>query len=242
MRAIPVPPLLRPGRATQLTLAELLAASGTVRDAGEAEALFDAVAQADMRGQPGPDMAARAGPLLGRGSTRVKLGRWAEAEADFRAVLARDPGNAAALNHLGYGLAERGERLDEAVALLRRAVALAPRSGHALDSLGWALLRAGRHNEALGHLERALELEPANAEIADHLGDAYWHTGRESAARLEWRRALALGADQARAEAISTKLVEGLAPQTATGRRDAAPGASAGLAQAAGARRAPASR
>ena len=52
-----------------------------------------------------------------------KQKKFADAEAAFRQVLARDPENAAALNYLGYMLAERGERLDESVDYLKKALA-----------------------------------------------------------------------------------------------------------------------
>ena len=109
-------------------------------------------------------------------------------------------------------MAERGEKLDEALALLNEAVRLRPRSGHIIDSLGWALFQLGRYAEAVDRLETALALAPGVAEIADHLGDAYWRTGREDDARLEWRRASTLDPSPELRARIDAKLRDGLAP------------------------------
>ena len=78
------------------------------------------------------------------GSTFDKQKKFAEAESAFRQVLARDPENAIALNYLGYMLAERGERLDESVGYLKRALQVEPENPSYLDSLGWAYFKADK--------------------------------------------------------------------------------------------------
>ncbi len=115
---------------------------------------------------------------------------WPQAEADFRAALAIQPDQPTVLNYLGYSLVERGEKLDEAMEMIQRAVAGDPDSGYVLDSLAWALFRLGRYAEALPHMERAVELAPTDAILNDHLGDVYWAVGRQREARFQWRRAL----------------------------------------------------
>ena len=115
---------------------------------------------------------------------------WPQAEADFRAALAIQPDQPTVLNYLGYSLVERGEKLDEAMQMIQRAVAGDPGSGYVLDSLAWALFRLGRYAEALPHMERAVELAPTDAILNDHLGDVYWAVGRQREARFQWRRAL----------------------------------------------------
>jgi len=78
-----------------------------------------------------------------RGVTYERLGLWSRAEADFRAALALEPDQPLVLNYLGYSLVELGLNLDEAVGLLRRAVAARPDNGAMADSLGWALYKTG---------------------------------------------------------------------------------------------------
>jgi tetratricopeptide (TPR) repeat protein len=152
------------------------------------------------------------------------LDRWDGAEADFRQALTLDPRNPVLLNGLGYGLADRGLKLDEALRLLRQAARLDPRNGAILDSLGWALFRAGDYPAAVAQLERAAALAPASAEVIDHLGDAYWRAGREDDARIEWTKARTLERDPARQEAIARKLAAGLPAVAATSVAAARPG------------------
>jgi Flp pilus assembly protein TadD len=109
-------------------------------------------------------------------------------ERDLGAILAADPDNASALNALGYTLADRGERLDEAHAMIERALTLRPDDPAILDSMGWVLFRLGRPAEALPWLRRALELAD-DGEIAAHLGEVLWNLGERSEARRVWRRA-----------------------------------------------------
>lgn len=149
--------------------------------------------------------------LYARAIVRSRLNDWPAAEADFRAALAIQPDQPSLLNYLGYSLVERGEKLDEALEMIERAVAGEPSSGYILDSLAWALFRLGRYNEALPHMERAVELAPTDAILNDHLGDVYWSVGREREARFQWRRALSFApADDLDEARIRRKLEVGL--------------------------------
>ncbi|HXH25388.1 MAG TPA: tetratricopeptide repeat protein [Vicinamibacterales bacterium] len=117
-------------------------------------------------------------------------GRDLDAEKTLRQILAIDPTNANALNYLGYLLALRGERLDEAISLVRRALDADPDNGAYLDSLGWAYFRRGDLDEAEKYLSAAAARLPENSEIQDHLGDVYARRGRLQEAIAAWRRAL----------------------------------------------------
>jgi tetratricopeptide (TPR) repeat protein len=147
-----------------------------------------------------------------RGAARERMGRWDLAEADARRALELAPDQPEALNFLGYGWVDRGERIEEGLALIQRAVSLRPQSGHIVDSLGWAYFRMGDFTQALEHLERAVELEPADATLNDHLGDAFWRLGRRVEARYQWNRALSLQPGPTERTAIENKLARGLPP------------------------------
>ncbi|HVP59584.1 MAG TPA: tetratricopeptide repeat protein [Myxococcaceae bacterium] len=124
------------------------------------------------------------GTVLERGgATQEALGR-------MRELLEVNPRNAAALNFIGYTLADHGEQLEEAERLVRRALAIRPDSGAYLDSLGWVQFRRGDVVHATGTLERAAELEPDEPTILEHLGDAYGGASRRDAAVGAYRRAL----------------------------------------------------
>jgi tetratricopeptide (TPR) repeat protein len=105
-------------------------------------------------------------------------------------VLSTEPQNAMALNYLGYMLADRGVKLDEALTLIKKAVALDPANGAYLDSLGWAYFKIGKYDQAEDNLSRASQHMGADPTVQDHLGDLYQKTGRLKLAAVHWERAL----------------------------------------------------
>lgn len=108
----------------------------------------------------------------------------------MRGVLEVDPNHAAAMNFIGYLLAQRGRDYAEAERLVRRALELRPDTGSFLDSLGWIHYLRGDYPRAVEALERAAELEPEEPVILEHLGDAYQRVSRPGDAAGAWRRAL----------------------------------------------------
>jgi tetratricopeptide (TPR) repeat protein len=112
------------------------------------------------------------------------------AEQQLREILARDPQDATALNYLGYMLAERGQRLDEAVRLVQRALEIEPGNPSFLDSLGWAYYQQGKFDLADPPLTEAAGRLPNNSVIQDHLGDLRFKQRRFSDAAAAWQRAL----------------------------------------------------
>lgn len=124
------------------------------------------------------------------GAMLERSGRFADAEAAFRGVIDRDPEHAQALNYLGYMLADRGERLDESVELIARAVEKDPHNGSYLDSLGWAYFKLDRLDLAEPPLRAAGDQLQRNSVVQDHLGDLLNRLGRYAEAIEAWRRAL----------------------------------------------------
>ncbi|MCA3447064.1 MAG: tetratricopeptide repeat protein [Rhodobacter sp.] len=145
-----------------------------------------------------------------RGITNEREKRWEKADADFRKALELNPGQPLVLNYLGYSLVERGEKLDEALGMIQRAVAAQPDSGFIVDSLAWALFTLGRYAEALDPMERASILEPVDPIVTDHLGDVYWAVGRKLEAEFQWHRALSFDPEEELATRIRRKLEIGL--------------------------------
>jgi Tfp pilus assembly protein PilF len=105
-------------------------------------------------------------------------------------VLATDPQNAAVLNYLGYMLADRGTKLDEALIMIKKAVELEPANGAYLDSLGWAYFRMGKYELAEDNLMKASQRMATDPTVQDHLGDLYQKTGRLKLAAAHWERAV----------------------------------------------------
>jgi tetratricopeptide (TPR) repeat protein len=110
-------------------------------------------------------------------------------ERDLREILAREPKNVDALNALGYTLADRTDRYEEALELIKQAYELRPDDHYIVDSMGWIMYRLGRYEEALKLLRRALELNN-DPEVAAHLGEVLWVMGDRAAAREIWNTAL----------------------------------------------------
>ncbi|MEP4145642.1 MAG: tetratricopeptide repeat protein [Halioglobus sp.] len=110
-------------------------------------------------------------------------------EADLRAILARDPNNATALNALGYTLADQTDRLDEAHSLISRALELDPEEPAILDSMGWVLFRKGDLDQSIEYLTAAYAAFP-DPEVAAHLGEVLWSKGNTEKARQIWQGAL----------------------------------------------------
>ena len=116
--------------------------------------------------------------------------RWTEAKTELETALKLDPENALLLNFLGYGKLERGEDLDSAEAMIRKASDLRPDDASITDSLGWALFKRGHVDEAIETLSRAAAGDPSQSEIHEHLGDALYAAGRRIEARFSWQAAL----------------------------------------------------
>jgi len=130
------------------------------------------------------------GTLFTLADIYADAGRTTDAERTLRQVIAAEPANANALNYLGYLLAVRGERLDEAIQLVQQALKAEPQNGAYLDSLGWAYFRRGDLDEAEKYLAAAATRLPANSEVQDHLGDLFARRGRFADAIGAWTRAL----------------------------------------------------
>lgn len=145
-----------------------------------------------------------------RGICHEQSKDWAAAETDFRAALKLNPTQPQVLNYLGYGLVDRGEKLDEALKMIERAVVADPQKGYIIDSLAWAYFRLGRYDDALAPMEKASVLEPVDPVVTDHLGDVYWKVGRTLEARFQWHRALSFDPTEKDAVRIRRKLEVGL--------------------------------
>ena len=115
--------------------------------------------------------------LFLKGVFEEKSGQSAKAMKTMRELIKLEPNHSSALNFLGYMLAERGENLDEAEQLIRRALEIKPRDGFYLDSLGWVWFQRGDMQRAQQFLEQALELEPEEGVILEHLGDVWARKG-----------------------------------------------------------------
>lgn len=148
-----------------------------------------------------------AGARFRLGAFLEHAARFPEAEAELRESLRLNPEDPEVLNYLGYSLADRNVKLDEALDLILKAVALDPWNGAFLDSLGWVYFRLGRYAEAKEPLERAVRELPRDPTVLEHLGDVYNKLGERARAAELWRRSLEVGGLEG-ADGIKAKLAE----------------------------------
>ncbi|MBK9444642.1 MAG: tetratricopeptide repeat protein [Betaproteobacteria bacterium] len=185
-----------PPAQTQFVVAE----AQLLRDAGRDE---EALALLDQVNAKQPDQAE---VLYDAALLAEKLGRMNIVEANLRRVIELRPDNAHAYNALGYSLAERGIRLDEARQLIAKALELAPEDPFIMDSMGWVLFRQGDLQGALTFLEKAYAIKK-DAEIAAHLGEVLWVLERREEAQKIWADAAKRHPGNAELKAVRAKFV-----------------------------------
>ena len=139
--------------------------------------------------------------LFLRGELAERQKHYEPAEQFFREALQLDPNSSMTMNYLGYMMADKGTRLTEALALIRKAVELEPMNGAYLDSLGWVYFKLGQYELAEENLRQAVDRDQTDPTVHDHLGDLYEKTGRIRLAAAQWELSLAeaaksLAADQ----------------------------------------------
>jgi tetratricopeptide (TPR) repeat protein len=140
-----------------------------------------------------PQLVAQA--LIMLASSQERAGDTKGAEESLRRILSKTPNDATALNNLGYFLTERGERLPEALDMIKRAVKAEPTNPNYLDSLGWIYFKLGQLDEAERYLNDAARRNTRSSTVQEHLGDLYMKRGQSEQARAAWRKALGLTTD-----------------------------------------------
>ncbi len=161
-----------------------------LRDTGDNAAAYAVLTKALETHPDDPDL------LYDLAMVAEKLGRIEVVEAKLMRLIELKPNNAHALNALGYTLVDRTPRLAEGLALIERALALAPDDPFILDSMGWAQFRMGKLDEAEQSLRRAMDERP-DPEIAAHLGEVLWAKGERDRARAIWEAQLKSTPDNA---------------------------------------------
>ncbi len=126
-----------------------------------------------------------------RGTVAERQKLFDQAEIEFRKGLQLSPDFAPIQNYLGYMLAERGQKLDEAVAMLKKAVTFDPQNGAYLDSLAWAYYKQGQYAMAEDYERKAALRMSNDPTVLDHLGEINAKTGKLSLAIDEWQKSLA---------------------------------------------------
>lgn len=177
-----------PGRNAAEIRLRLLAEVQLLRDNKRYQEAYDLLSQAISSAPEDTDL------LYDQATLAEKLGSLGEMERILRRVIAIKPEAHHAYNALGYSLADRNVRLDEARELIKKALEFAPNDPFITDSLGWVEFRAGNRAEALRILDQAYKARP-DAEIAAHLGEVLWVMGQRDRALSIWREGMMLNSD-----------------------------------------------
>lgn len=187
-----------------VTLAQIYEKAGRFKD------MAAALDRAEQSAENDQD---RENVIFLRGAMFERQKNFDAAEAEFRKVLGKNADNAAALNYLGYMLADRNVRLEEAFQLIKKAVDLDPTNAAYLDSLGWVYYRLGKLSEAELALKQALQRYSNDPTIHDHLGDVYFKQDdlRQAVtqweiALKEWKRNPPSDRDEAQMNTVASKL------------------------------------
>jgi tetratricopeptide (TPR) repeat protein len=139
-------------------------------------------------------------------SAQERAGDTKGAEESLRRILSKTPNDATALNNLGYFLTERGERLPEALDMIKRAVKAEPTNPNYLDSLGWAYFKLGQLDEAERYLNDAARRNTRSSTVQEHLGDLHHKRGQLEQARAFWRKAIGLTTDTSDITRLKSKI------------------------------------
>ncbi|HEV2882993.1 MAG TPA: tetratricopeptide repeat protein [Pyrinomonadaceae bacterium] len=151
-----------------------------------------------------PQLVAQA--LIMLASAQERAGDPKGAEESLRRILSKTPNDATALNNLGYFLTERGERLPDALDMIKRAVKAEPTNPNYLDSLGWVYFKLGQLDEAERYLNDAARRNTRSSTVHEHLGDLYQKRGKLDDARAAWRKALGLTTDASDITRLKAKI------------------------------------
>jgi tetratricopeptide (TPR) repeat protein len=127
--------------------------------------------------------------LYSRGLLAEKMDNLVQLETDLRHIIRLKPNDAEAINALGYTLANKTDRIEEAMILIQQALELSPKNPAIIDSLGWAYYRLGDLDQALKFLQRAFNDFPDH-EVAAHLGEVLWQLERNDEAQQIWQQGL----------------------------------------------------
>jgi Flp pilus assembly protein TadD len=179
---------LRAGADTEIISQSYQAEAQILQEAGDTEQALELLNDG-LKSQPG-DISLR----YMRALMAVAVGQLDLAEKDLRLIIAEQPDNAAAINALGYTLADLTERYDEAEKLISQAYELQPDDASIVDSMGWISYRLGRLPEAENYMREAWKMM-RNAEIAAHLGEVLWARGQKDEARATWQLGMQLESD-----------------------------------------------
>lgn len=134
------------------------------------------------------------------------LGHTADAQADYRKALAKDPENTFLMNNLAFSLSETGGNLDEAIQLAQKGLHKQPEDAHLTDTLACIYVKKNQAQIAAPMLEKLTQKYPDNVAYHYHFGLALLGKGNKAQARSELETALHMHPTQSQQKQIHQAL------------------------------------
>jgi len=154
------------------------------------------------------------------GFALMKLGRYDEAENEYRKIVSVLPDDPNALSRLGFVLARKGE-FDEAISVSDKALKISPELAEARLNLGFAYIGKNDLEKAVEQYEKGLAIEPNNAIARSELGVAFFKLGEIDKAVESFEQALKIDPENSAAKGnLEFVLAEKQKMQDADGKRD----------------------
>lgn len=117
-----------------------------------------------------------------------------KSDESYDKVLEIDPDNDYVLNNYAYFLSLRGEKLEKAAKLAKRATELKPGNSNNMDTYAWVLYKLKYYDEAKTWIQKAIDSSTEdNAVILEHMGDILWKLNSQDEAVVYWEKALKAG-------------------------------------------------
>lgn len=117
------------------------------------------------------------------------IGETAKSDSLHELGLKISPNNHLILNNYSYTLAERGERLELALEMAKKAIEQEPENPSYLDTIGWVYFKLGDYEKAKEYISKAVE-KGGSPVVVEHLGDVYFKLGDKGKALEFWKKAL----------------------------------------------------
>ncbi|MCX7834039.1 MAG: tetratricopeptide repeat protein [Ignavibacteria bacterium] len=119
-------------------------------------------------------------------------GRYKESEEMYERALKINPDDPLVLNNYAYNLAVRGEKLDKALEMAKKAVSKDPKNPNFLDTIGWIYYKLKEYDLALDFILKSIAINAGSAVVQEHLGDVYYALKDKTNALKHWKIALEL--------------------------------------------------
>ena len=129
-----------------------------------------------------------------------------ESDSLYQKALEIDSTSAIVNNNYAYSLSERGIKLDDALRMVKIAVAADSANSSYLDTMGWVYFKLNNLDLAKQYIEKAIKYGGENATMLEHLGDIESKLGNKKEAKNLWQKALKL--DSSKTE-LKSKIEKG---------------------------------